>query len=45
MIPVEGLSTPTGGVRQDIAENPPRAGAFEIRCHRHPKMKLAVHVR
>jgi plastocyanin len=29
---------------QNIAQNFPRSGTFEVRCHIHPKMKLVVHV-
>lgn len=29
---------------QNIVENFPRSGTFEVRCHIHPKMKLIVHV-
>ena len=29
---------------QNISEDFPRAGTFEVRCHIHPKMKLVVHV-
>ena len=30
---------------QNITENFPRSGTFEVRCHIHPKMKLVVHVK
>ena len=29
---------------QNLTEGFPRAGTFEVRCHIHPKMKLAVRV-
>lgn len=29
---------------QNIVEDFPRSGTFEVRCHIHPKMKLIVHV-
>lgn len=29
---------------QNIVENFPRSGTFEVRCHLHPKMKLMVRV-
>ena len=30
---------------QNITENFPQSGTFEVRCHIHPKMKLVVHVK
>lgn len=30
---------------QNLTENFPDSGTFEVRCHIHPKMKLVVHVR
>jgi plastocyanin len=29
---------------QNLTEDFPRAGTFEVRCHIHPKMKLVVRV-
>jgi len=29
---------------QNVVENFPRSGTFEVRCHIHPKMKLIVRV-
>lgn len=29
---------------QNVVQNFPRSGTFEVRCHIHPKMKLVVHV-
>ena len=29
---------------QTLTQAFPRSGTFEVRCHIHPKMKLAVHV-
>jgi plastocyanin len=29
---------------QNIVENFPRSGTFEVRCHIHPKMKMVVRV-
>jgi len=30
---------------QNLTENFPDSGTFEVRCHIHPKMKLLVHVK
>jgi plastocyanin len=30
---------------ENLTENFPQAGTFEVRCHIHPKMRLVVHVR
>ena len=30
---------------QNLTENFPESGTFEVRCHIHPKMKLVVHVK
>jgi plastocyanin len=29
---------------QNLSEEFPRSGTFEVHCHIHPKMKLVVHV-
>jgi plastocyanin len=42
---VDGLfDTEERSPGQNIVENFPNAGTFEVRCHIHPKMKLTVHV-
>ena len=30
---------------ENVTENFPQTGTFEVRCHIHPKMRLVVHVR
>lgn len=30
---------------ENVTENFPQSGTFEVRCHIHPKMRLLVHVR
>ena len=30
---------------ENLTENFPQSGTFEVRCHIHPKMKLTVHVK
>lgn len=30
---------------ENLTENFPQTGTFEVRCHIHPKMRLVVHVR